>query len=104
MSASINDLQTRAWKRFHGTATGTALITAPIRIMAFHLGAGSATSSAIVDNAATAVGTDIFKATALAAGNSTYLTFGPAGTVYDVGVSVTLAGTGATFDIFYLTD
>lgn len=104
---SVNEMQrlgSAGWLRYNNTASANTVIPAGSRIMAIHLGAGSTTSSLIVCNETTVTGSDQIKLTALAAGNSAVISFAPAGTVYDIGTSTTLAGTGATYNIYYVTD
>jgi hypothetical protein len=104
MALNVNDMLSRGWKRYYATASGNAVLPANTRIMAILLGCGSTTSSVIVDNAAVAGGTDRIALTGLLAGESPFVTFGINGTLFNVGVSTTLAGTGATVNIFYLDE
>lgn len=101
MPLSVNDILSCGWKRYHGSASADAIITAPARIMAVILTPAAAAATLLLDNKATAGGTDRISLQAAANGNSAILILGPNGTRFDVGVSTTLGGAGVLLDIFY---
>ena len=104
MAISANDLAFRGWKRLRATAGGNAVLPANTRIMAVLLTGGADAATLRLDNAATAGASTDSINLAVATAASIYVTFGPSGTLFDVGVSTAITGTTPPHTIFYVAD
>ena len=97
MSLSLNDIQTRPWTR--AVATGSAVVTGPVRLMAMSLTHTAAAGSMIAYNNTAQSGTDLVQLRCVA-DTTAFVTFGPNGTLFGTGLSITIAaGAGAVFYI-----
>jgi len=103
---SVNDLQSRAWKKYNLTATTGNDITTAVgcRIMAISLTPAAATTTLVVANAATVTGSDLIHLQALLSGGTVFVTLAPVGVRFATGISYTLAGAGGLGEIYVLLD
>ena len=99
MGLSANDLMTRPWKKINA-ASGDATVTGAIRIMAVNVN-HTATATLILYNALTQFGTDLITVRAVAGGLG-FVSFGPAGTRFGTGLSLTLSA--GTAEVYYLDE
>lgn len=74
-----------------------------LRLMGISATGGSGAAVVTVYNALTATGSDLIIQKA-AINDSTYMSLGPDGTQYATGLTVTVAGTGASFVVFYVIE
>lgn len=104
MALNVNDALSRGWTRLRASAGGNATISGATRIMAVSLTAAAAAATLRLDNAATAgAATDSIDLGA-AIGTTTYVRFGPNGTLFGTAVSTALGGAGALFTIYYVAE